>query len=84
MRIVQLATDHEQVQKVKVTVASDVAFQILNRKRSVLGQIEAETGKEVIIRGDTSFISDQIEYECEDARGQPVQVTPGQQRSPGA
>lgn len=79
MRIVQLATDHEQVQKVTVTVASDVAFQILNRRRSVLGQIETETGKEVVIRGDTSFISDRIEYACEDGRGQPVRIGPGQQ-----
>ena len=79
MRIVQLATDHEQVQKVTVTVASDVAFQILNRRRSVLGQIETETGKQVVIRGDTSFISDRIEYACEDGRGQPVRIGPGQQ-----
>jgi hypothetical protein len=56
-----------------------VAFQILNRKRSVLSQIETETGKEVVIRGDASFTSDQIEYSCEDSRGQPVPVGSAEQ-----
>ncbi len=78
MRIIQLAAHHEKVQRVTVTIASEVAFQILNRKRAVLGQIEAETGKEVIIRGDASFTSDQIKYVCEDARGQAIPVGPAQ------
>jgi ribonuclease E len=81
MRIVQLAANHAEVQKVTVTVASDVAFQILNRKRSVLSQIETETGKEVIIRGDPAFISDQVEYGCEDGRGQPVELGLGRQNA---
>jgi ribonuclease E len=81
MRIVQLAVNHAEVQKVTVTVASDVAFQILNRKRSVLNQIETETGKEVIIRGDPAFISDQVEYGCEDGRGQPIELGLGRQNA---
>jgi hypothetical protein len=49
-----------------------VAFQILNSKRAVMHQIEGETGKTIIIRGNSSFVSDQVEYVCEDGRGQPV------------
>ncbi len=74
MRIVQLAMHHEHVQKVIVTVADDIAYQLLNSKRVVLGQIESETGKTVVIRGDESFTSDQMEFICEDGRGRQVPI----------
>jgi len=77
MRFVQLATHNEQVQTVKVTVASDVAFQILNNKRAMITQIEVDTGKRVVIRGEPSYTSDQIDRVCEDAQGRPVQVGRG-------
>lgn len=76
MRIVQLATHNDQVQKVTVTAASDVAFRILNDKRAAINRIEAETGKKVIIRGDARFTSDQVEYACEDTRGRPINMLP--------
>jgi ribonuclease E len=74
MRTVQLAVHHEHVQKVIVVVASDIAYQLLNSKRTVLGQIESETGKTVVIRGDAGFNSDQMEFVCEDARGRQVPI----------
>jgi len=77
MRNVQLAAHNERVQRATVTVSDDVAYQILNRKRAVLTQIEAETGKEIMVRGDSSFTSDQVEYYWEDGRGQPVPVVRG-------
>jgi len=76
MRIIQLASHHEHVQKVVVTVASDVAYQILNSKRSALNQVETETGKQIIVRGDASFTSDQVNCACEDPRGRPVNAVP--------
>lgn len=74
MRIVQLAAHQTDVQRVTVTVGTDVAFQILNRKRATINEIEAETGKVIIVRGDSTFTSDQIEYACEDSQGHPVTV----------
>jgi ribonuclease E len=74
MRTVQLAVHHEQVQKVIVVVASDIAYQLLNSKRAVLGQIESETSKTVVIRGDAGFNSDQMEFVCEDPRGRQVPI----------
>ncbi|MEK7756974.1 MAG: Rne/Rng family ribonuclease, partial [Planctomycetota bacterium] len=74
MRTVQLAMHHEQVQKVIVVVASDIAYQLLNSKRTVLGRIESETGKTVVIRGDAGFTSDQMECVCEDSRGRQVPI----------
>ncbi|UCC29038.1 MAG: Rne/Rng family ribonuclease [Phycisphaerales bacterium] len=76
MRIIQLAAHHEHVHKVVVTVASDVAYQILNSKRGALSQIETETGKQIIVRGDANFTSDQIDCVCKDARGRPVNAAP--------
>lgn len=76
MRIIQLAVHHEHVQKVVVTVASDVAYQILNSKRGALSQIETETGKQIIVRGEANFRSDQIDCACKDARGRPVNAAP--------
>ena len=74
MRNVQVATNHEQVQKVIVTVANDVAYRILNVKRAAVATLEADTGKEIVIRGDAGFTSDQVEYRCMDKRGQQVNV----------
>ena len=76
MRIIQLAAHNEEVQKVSVTVASDIAFQILNNKRAVITEIEQETGKQIIVRGSPNLTSDQVDYLCEDNRGREVIITP--------
>ncbi len=74
MRIIQLAMHHQHVQKVIVTTAGDIAYQLLNSKRAVVSRIESETGKTVVIRGDAGFTSDQVECVCEDARGRQVPI----------
>ena len=79
MRNIHLATARGQVQSVTVTVSNDVAYQILNRKRLLLSQIETDTGKDLVIRGDASFTSDQVEFVLEDSRGQPIPFGPRQQ-----
>ena len=73
MRFLQFALNQEAVRKATVTVAHEVAFQLLNAKRSVLQELEAESGKRIVIRGSGSFRSDQVEYACEDTHGQ---ITP--------
>ena len=83
MRIVQLAMHHEHVQKVIVTVATDIAYQLLNSKRAVVSRIESETGKTVVIRGDAGFTSDQVECICEDARGRQVPIGGAGSNPPG-
>jgi len=77
MRTIHLAVGHQQVQKVVVTVSTETAFQLLNAKRSALGQIETETGKTVMIRGDSSFTIDQVDCLCEDGRGRQVPIGAG-------
>ncbi len=74
MRTIQLATHHQQVQKVTVAVSNEIAYQLLNTKRAALHQIEQETGKSVVIRGQPNFTSDQVECLCEDGRGRQVPI----------
>ncbi len=74
MRLIQLATHQQQVQKVTAAVASTVAFQLLNTKRAALAEIETQTGKTIIVRSDPGFTSDQVEITCTDARAQIVTI----------
>ncbi len=76
MRTIQLAAHHEEVQKITISVASEVAFEILNNKRSVIDAIEKDTGKTIIITGDAGFVGDRIEVACEDTRGRAVLINP--------
>ena len=74
MRMIQLAVHHKDVSNVTITLASDVAFQLLNDKRGTLQRIEDETGKAVVIRGDATFTGGQMEVRCEDDREREVAI----------
>lgn len=74
MRLIQLAAHQPDVHTVTVTVASAVAFQLLNSKRSKLAAIETETEKQIVVRADAAYTTDQIDVTCFDARGQTVVV----------
>jgi len=83
MRAVQLAANHDKVSLIRVTLAQDVAFRLLNVKRDVLSVIESETGKQIRILGDAGFTTDQLEIACEDARGREIVFEAGQPGEPG-
>ena len=74
MRFLQLAAHRTHVAKISVRLASDVAFQLLNTKRTALNQLEVDCGKPINIQGDAGFTSDQVEFACEDSRGRPVNI----------
>jgi ribonuclease E len=73
MRVIQSILHREDVQLVRVKMAMEVAFDVLNRKRSQLNRLEQESGKRILMAGDPHFTADQVQYECEDARGRPVE-----------
>ena len=77
MRFIQLAAHRDDVHRITVTLNPDLAFHMLNSRRSTLRKIESETGTVVFIRGDLAFTADQVEYACEDSRGRPVTVMSG-------
>jgi ribonuclease E len=75
MRMIQFAAHHEQVHKIVLSLSSEVAFRLLNQKRGFICQVEAETNKSIVIHGNASFTSDQMEIACEDARGRAVTIS---------
>lgn len=75
MRLIQFAAHNDQVQKIVLSLSSDVAFRLLNQKRGFISQVEGETGKSIVILGNAAFTSDQMEIACEDARGRPVTIS---------
>ncbi len=75
MRMIQFAAHNEQVQRIVLSLSSEVAFRLLNQKRGFIGQVEAETSKNIVIHGNEAFTSDQMEIACEDARGRPVTIS---------
>ncbi|RME36998.1 MAG: Rne/Rng family ribonuclease [Planctomycetota bacterium] len=76
MRIIRLAAYHPDVRTVSVTVSPEVAYRLLNEKRTALHKLETDTGKTLLVRGDAGFTTDQVAYRCEDARGREVDVVP--------
>ncbi len=76
MRAIQSAIHQEHVQRLVVTVPGGVGFELLNRKRAELTQLEQDLGVRIeILRGP-----DQDEVptlEASDERGRPVKLTAG-------
>lgn len=82
MRAVQLAANHNSVAVIRVTLAQNIAFELLNAKRSVLNTIESETGKRVYIVGDAGFTPGHLEIECKDNRGREIILETGHSLEP--
>lgn len=74
LRLLRLATHHEEVNKVTVRVNPAVAFQMQNQNRSVLYALEKETGVQVTIHGDQHLGPDQYQFECLDRRSGIIRV----------
>jgi ribonuclease E len=70
MRMLQLAAHRESVRHVEVQVSPEVAFQLQNRKRRAICDLETRTDKTVVVRANPGFGLDRVEYLCQDARGQ--------------
>jgi ribonuclease E len=83
MRLIQFAAHHEQVQRIVLSLSSEVAYRLLNQKRDFICQVESETKKSIIILGNDAFTSDQMEIACEDARGRPVTISAAPPLLPG-
>jgi len=80
MRMLQLAANRDNIRTIEAKVSADVAYQLLNRKRHDIYQLEQQTGKTIIVRADSHVGLDQAEFDCLDAQGQPVKflsVSPG-------
>ena len=74
MRLLRLATNHDQVDTVEVRVARDVEFQLQNRKRRVIQTLEEQTHRKIVIKADGNLGPDQYVFECYDNRGGVIRV----------
>ncbi|MCH7526848.1 MAG: Rne/Rng family ribonuclease [Planctomycetes bacterium] len=74
LRTLQLALQRENLNRIRVTVAPDVASDLLNRKRDRLHQLEDTTGKKIVICPDPSFAMDQCDCVAEDVNGKPINL----------
>lgn len=76
MRMLQLAANRDNIRTIEAKVSADVAYQLLNRKRHDIHQLEQQTGKTIIVRADSHVGLDQAEFECLDEQRQPVKFLP--------
>jgi ribonuclease E len=74
MRLLRLAVHHDQVDLVEIRVSPTVSFQLQNRKRAALHELEERTNRRVIIRADGNLGLDQYAFECYDKRGGAIRV----------
>lgn len=72
LRLIRVAASKKVIQRIEMTVSSDVASYLLNQRRSVLSQIESEHEKKIRIYADHSGAPVQPKIICYDERGSVV------------
>ncbi len=75
-RSLELAGQHPDIDRVRVTVAEEVAEYLNNRKRVELATIEQEGTVEIIIRGKPELWPEHLEIDCFDAQNRPINFLP--------
>ncbi len=76
MRMLQLAAHRENVHRVEIRVAEDVADYLLNRKRHEIAKLEASGEITVLIRGAAGKPPELLEFVCLDNNNNEVKVFP--------
>jgi ribonuclease E len=74
VRLLILATQHEDVAKVTITVADDVATYLNNRKRRELSRLEDENSISVQIFGIEGVSPEHLLLECHDNQGRELKM----------
>jgi ribonuclease E len=76
MRMLQLASHREQVHRVEITVAHDVADYLQNKKRRDIAQLESSGEIAVQVRGVYGAPPERLEFLCFDNNGNEVKLLP--------
>jgi len=77
MRLLILATQHQNVAKVTITVADEVATYLNNKKRRELARLEDEGNISVQVFGDENASPEHMTLECHDGQGREIKVPGG-------
>ncbi len=75
MRQLALAMCREQVARIELTISPDVAFQLLNRRRQQLVEMERQHDVTVVVRVHGSAPVDEVILQAYDGRGGIVNLT---------
>ena len=68
MRRLAIAADDERVVRIELTAHTDVAADLLNRKRRAVADLETHANKRIIIRVDSTIALDELKLELFDER----------------
>jgi ribonuclease E len=76
MRMLRLAAHRDNVASATVSVHPQVAFDLLNRKRVAITQMEDSTHTRIAIVGNDELGQEEVRIECRDDRDRLIDVTP--------
>ena len=76
MRLLQLASHREHVQRIDVRVAPGVADYLLNRKRREIAKLEGDGNIQVNVQGTAGAPAEMLEFVCLDKNNNEVKVLP--------
>jgi len=75
LRRLQLAATQEHIHQIEVHVHPEVAHLLVNRKRSLLHELETRWRRTIAIVAEAGYGPDQVSMQCLDHRGRIVPAT---------
>ncbi len=72
MRMLQLASHRQSIDQVEIQVCPEVAFELQNRRRQAIHELEMKTGKRIVVRAVDGLAPEQLDFSCHDSRGRTV------------
>ncbi|MFB3893395.1 MAG: Rne/Rng family ribonuclease [Phycisphaerae bacterium] len=72
MRNLQRAACHEEISLIELAVTPAVEQHLSNNQRRQIADLEASSGKRIIIRGDATLRGDEVRFTCTNNRGSAV------------
>ncbi len=74
VRMLMLASQNDKIRQITVTIATEVANYINNRKRKELSRLEDEGRLTVQVLGAKGVVPEYLELRCQDAEGREVKI----------
>jgi ribonuclease E len=82
MRMLQLAAHRENIQRIQVRVAEEVAHYLLNKKRKEISQLEHPGTIQITIAGAAGLSPETLEFTCYDNNNSEVKFLPQEDTRP--
>jgi len=70
--MLQLASHRQSIDQVEIQVCPEVAFELQNRRRQAIHELEMKTGKRIVVRAVDGLAPEQLDFSCHDSRGRTV------------